>query len=300
MGSKPCESGVCLLEDDDLQNLQNHSICRYSEDSENASTSRPNMLTRNCFQTLRANLFSSITILLLLYNAVFLSVRLAVDEESPSCSPLLPTFENVIKVDETTLPTLKQELRYVEKPSWEIVVPYPWNLSPSEELDEAWNDLLLPTNIRVSGSELDSVNENRTTAVKVNGGGGDDYLGVLGVYHNLHCLNMIRRKLSWDYYESRTPSNRLELTEPPHLAHCIDLIRQALLCRPNTAIFVSDYVNDPVQYTSDDIRSSANVQCVNWDSLHGWAKKRALLPGKYKYRVGPWYKSPDAKNPNDW
>ena len=41
---------------------------------------------------------------------------------------------------------------------------------------------------------------NVTNRIQVDGG---DYLGVMGVYHHLHCLNNLRRLVHWDYYESR-------------------------------------------------------------------------------------------------
>ncbi|KAK3331672.1 hypothetical protein B0T19DRAFT_413740 [Cercophora scortea] len=198
------------------------------------------------------------------------------------------------------IPSLKDALKYDERSEWTRGMHNPWNLPPSDELDEAWKDLLYPLNLRVSGTELDLVGENRTNAARVTGG---DYLGVMGVYHNLHCLNALRVQLHWDYYEAKS----LKLSKiasnvsiSGHIAHCIDSIRQALTCHPNMAVAVSDYVNDPSFYVSEDVRNSATVQCVNWDSLHGWAKQRALVAGEYKFLPGPWHKSPDAKNPKDW
>ncbi len=39
-----------------------------------------------------------------------------------------------------------------------------------------------------------------TNRVQVNGG---DYLGSIGVYHHLHCLNNLRMVVHWDYYKSK-------------------------------------------------------------------------------------------------
>ena len=84
-------------------------------------------------------------------------------------------------------------------------------------MDAIWDDVLyckphnvlvakiaanshLALNIRIGNDELDLLNENKTNRVQVTGGKGNDYVGVLGVYHHMHCLNNIRRLLSWDYY----------------------------------------------------------------------------------------------------
>lgn len=55
-------------------------------------------------------------------------------------------------------------------------------------------------NIRIKPAELDRLGENKTNRVRVNNG---DYLGALGVFHHLHCLNNLRRVLHWDYYGPR-------------------------------------------------------------------------------------------------
>lgn len=48
--------------------------------------------------------------------------------------------------------------------------------------------------------ELRRVGANMTNRVQVNGG---DYLGSIGVYHHLHCLNNLRMVVHWDYYKSK-------------------------------------------------------------------------------------------------
>jgi hypothetical protein len=113
-------------------------------------------------------------------------------------------------------------LEYEERPEWGEM-QHPWNLGLSEEVDAAWEDLLygekkpllsilvgvaalsdavflhLPTalNIRISEDEMSILHENRTHRVRVNRG---DYVGVLGVYHHMHCLYNLRRVVHWDYY----------------------------------------------------------------------------------------------------
>lgn len=61
-------------------------------------------------------------------------------------------------------------------------------------------DLFKAINVRVTSDELDILHENKTNRVHVTGNDRTDYLGVVGVYHQLHCLNNIRQLLSWDYY----------------------------------------------------------------------------------------------------
>lgn len=61
---------------------------------------------------------------------------------------------------------------------------------------------------RLSKSDLHSINgqpTDSTNRVRVDTADGD-YLGVLSAYHNLHCLNDIRKGLAWEeYYKHHSP-----------------------------------------------------------------------------------------------
>ncbi|KAF2962725.1 hypothetical protein GQX73_g10846 [Xylaria multiplex] len=87
-------------------------------------------------------------------------------------------------------------LEYEDRKEW-YKQGHPWDLPPSDEIDEAWDKLLFSLNIRVSPEEMSSIGANTTNRVQVNHG---DYLGALGVFHYLHCLNNLRKVIHWDYY----------------------------------------------------------------------------------------------------
>ncbi|KAK3312557.1 hypothetical protein B0H66DRAFT_585157 [Apodospora peruviana] len=180
----------------------------------------------------------------------------------------------------------REFLKYVEQPEWESP-RYPWNSGPSDALDAAWRDLLNAINIQVTPTEMDSVGENRTNRVRIENG---NYIGALGVYHHLHCLNNLRRVIHWDYYE---PQLR-EVEHPEgfwkeHSAtdHCIDVIRQAIMCHANMAVYVLEWADDARLRVSTDLRSDARVTCANWDVLDNWARQRAVVAGRDHYLHAP-------------
>ncbi|KAK4107237.1 hypothetical protein N656DRAFT_849603 [Canariomyces notabilis] len=178
----------------------------------------------------------------------------------------------------------KDVVQYEDRPEWEEL-KHPWSLEPSDELDMAWKDLLYAINIRITPSELDELGENKTNRVQVNGG---DYAGVLGVYHHLHCLNNLRRLIHWDYYGPRLANTKHpEGFAKEHSNHCIDAMRQTLLCHANTAIYTVEYTGNPRSPVGRDLKSRAVTKCVNWDALNGWARQRALVPGQYSYILRP-------------
>ncbi|KAI9644491.1 hypothetical protein NHQ30_006512 [Ciborinia camelliae] len=139
------------------------------------------------------NVFQTVAFLLLLYIATLLTVDVA--------SKWTQSVNNEAVKEHFTLP--QEALKFEQRPEWLPIQP-PWNQPPSDEVDSAWDELLVSLNIRVTSEELSLLSENKTNLVRVTGGDhGKNYVGVIGVYHHIHCLNNIRRLLSWDYYGPR-------------------------------------------------------------------------------------------------
>ncbi|KAI4225433.1 MAG: hypothetical protein L6R36_003917 [Xanthoria steineri] len=68
---------------------------------------------------------------------------------------------------------------------------------PSPEIDATWDELLAPMNIRVTKAELD--HENVESVALPEGGG---YLSWIRAFHQLHCINMVRKWLRPEYYHA--------------------------------------------------------------------------------------------------
>ncbi|KAL9011506.1 MAG: hypothetical protein Q9173_003652 [Seirophora scorigena] len=68
---------------------------------------------------------------------------------------------------------------------------------PSPDIDASWDGMLAPMNIRVSEVEL--ARENVESVALPEDGG---YLAWIGSFHQLHCLNMLRKWIYHDYYHA--------------------------------------------------------------------------------------------------
>ncbi|KAL2020053.1 hypothetical protein VTK56DRAFT_8956 [Thermocarpiscus australiensis] len=204
-----------------------------------------------------SNAISLATIAVLFYIAVALTVHIVVD--GISRRPHNPREH--FHPHHTRFWSTKRDQNGVDYST------YPWNLEPSEELDAVWDDLLYALNTRISEDEMSVLHENRTNRVKVDGG---DYAGVLGV-RDPAMSSEAKARLTWDCAD-----------------HCIDSIRQALMCHANTALFTAEWMNDSHVPINKELRSSAVTTCVKWDSLNHRARKKALVPGNYKYLPGPY------------
>jgi hypothetical protein len=77
----------------------------------------------------------------------------------------------------------------------------------------------------------------------------------VGMVHQLHCLNLIR----------------MGIVEPPrpalsdHVQHCLNYLRQLLLCTADAALEPGDFVKR--DYARD--RMATTRQCRDWGTLYG-------------------------------
>lgn len=136
-----------------------------------------------------------------------------------------------------------------------------------EDLDAAWDDLLAPMNMRFSASELSQVNQD-SIALPENGG----YLGWFGVFHNLHCVKMLRH--SFDRARQCNSTEEESHKDKQHVDHCIELLRQSSVCRPDTSLttFIWDRsTNLPMFNVSESVHT-----CVDWDAFMDREQRRVV------------------------
>ncbi|OTA91448.1 hypothetical protein M434DRAFT_388647 [Hypoxylon sp. CO27-5] len=219
------------------------------------------------------------TFSLLSYIAILLTVIVAAGFVRPTSNEMLQPMR-----DRFTL--ARDLLEFEERQAW-YPLQHPWNQGPSDEVDELWGDMLYALNLRITQEEVDFLGLNTTNRVRLNGG---DYLGVIGGYHHLHCLNNMRIAIHWDYYEAKYGNYaRQDVFSREHSDHCIDTLRQALMCNPNTEIHTAEWLDRPHELGDKELSGQSTTTCVEWDSLDKWARPRALRPGEYSFRPGPYY-----------
>ncbi|PQE26935.1 tat pathway signal sequence protein [Rutstroemia sp. NJR-2017a BVV2] len=62
---------------------------------------------------------------------------------------------------------------------------------------------------------------------------------------------------------------------PTHVDHCIDSIRQNLMCNADTAMMGFRWVNDSLE-PKPNFRGQH--ECVNWERIEEWASERSFNP----------------------
>lgn len=186
---------------------------------------------------------------------------------------------------------------------------------PSAKIDEAWEDLYsqspsLPpyssshvlTDTLFADFGISKINRedamklpNRTSALP---GDEEHYIVELDVFHQLHCLNRIRKALSPDYYNLTSLDDQSEEAEAekmhirtiPHrssypysfsislanqkqIGHCIEHIRQGMVC--NADISTVYWTWSPTRKaTLADARITHT--CRDFDAIKEWALENRL------------------------
>ncbi|KAK0760705.1 hypothetical protein N5P37_006902 [Trichoderma harzianum] len=144
---------------------------------------------------------------------------------------------------------------------------------PRPELDEAWtrvgkiHPLSMPEKYR---AELNKTNSG-IPYPKEQGGG---IMVEIEVFHQLHCLNFIRKVIYADYYSR--PENlpiEFEVTNKlffNHVDHCIDYLRQVIMCESDVTPVTSNWV-----FTHHTPHPDFNTmhKCRNFTKLLEWVEE---------------------------
>jgi len=107
--------------------------------------------------------------------------------------------------------------------------------------------------------------KNRTSPINNEG----DYVVTLDVFHHLHCLNKIRQKIYWNTTKYGSPEPAYINT--PHVDHCIDQLRQSLMCTVDiTPIPYQWYPKYAAYMPATGIMHT----CRNFEAVQKWAMER--------------------------
>lgn len=137
---------------------------------------------------------------------------------------------------------------------------------PSPEIDAAWAELVKARDPIISEEEAKTLwphNYQDFWHHKKQG-----YVVGFEVFHSLHCLNSLRKRLSPDYYDIDNSHNL-------HRDHCIDQIRQNLMCSVDMTPYGTRY-NKAVDHNYAD--SNVVHMCRNFEKIRQWVFDRYYNP----------------------
>ncbi|KAK7954090.1 hypothetical protein PG996_014976 [Apiospora saccharicola] len=139
----------------------------------------------------------------------------------------------------------------------------------SPAVDAAWE--ALPGVIPLSEGPASGLGPHHVQVSSKHGGG---YIVNVEGMHHLHCLNLLRKGLwySYDYYHE-LGEHAFKNEEPIlklHVSHCLDTIRQVLMCNPDTGVLGQVWYGHPEgPQAFPDFQS--RHKCKNFDDIRDWA-----------------------------
>ncbi|ETI29101.1 hypothetical protein G647_01554 [Cladophialophora carrionii CBS 160.54] len=145
---------------------------------------------------------------------------------------------------------------------------------PSPEIDRAWDSLIIP---RFAGFYSDEAERLGLALSEDDYEHGRVWVEPSG-YHDLHCLNYIRQALDREYYtdivfDRTTPVMPGMAGDRLHLDHCIELLRQSLLCHMDlTPIPKRWLVNGNMLHADQDQMHT----CRDVGPIHDWIDGRSI------------------------
>ncbi|KAH8747953.1 hypothetical protein F5883DRAFT_362875, partial [Diaporthe sp. PMI_573] len=111
--------------------------------------------------------------------------------------------------------------------------------------------------------------------------GDDAYAGILDLFHQIHCLNQLRKFAYRDYYDMKIANANPENMHEIHTNHCVDILLQALQCSGNLRLCFLPRISTETQlYPFPDM--SIQRQCIDFKAINEWRRKNAISMEKYK------------------
>lgn len=163
-----------------------------------------------------------------------------------------------------------------------------WQGPPDDSVDAAWRDLYINVGvIKIPKSDADRL-PNATLPIP---GEEDGYITGLEVYHQLHCLDLVRKHLYPDRYggdKYMSPEGKKEYWI--HLEHCIDNLRQTIMCYSDISTIPWKW-NERVGAEFPDAHTTH--VCRDFDRLTEWMLEgeRHFPQEEYQLRVEAFHKA---------
>jgi len=150
----------------------------------------------------------------------------------------------------------------------------------SPEVDAAWSSLGIdyrPARVPKHRAQESGLTISHVHIQTKYGGGFP--ANVEGLHH-LHCLNLLRRALyyNYDYYHQKGDGafrNSDEVVQL-HVSHCLDILRQQLMCKVDTGVLGQVWWDRKAPKAFVDFNTEH--RCKDFESVRAWAEANQLPP----------------------
>ncbi|KAI0525967.1 hypothetical protein F5B22DRAFT_261893 [Xylaria bambusicola] len=155
-----------------------------------------------------------------------------------------------------------------------------YRLPPSPEVDEAWDRITRVNLISISEDEIRKLGKDPSLTIHSprswwSEPWGSGYIGQIDVFHQIHCLNMLRQGLitNYNYYWGKKYGMTPPVPFGMHLDHCLGTILENLICHADVDIVTFNWrEKEDEPFPDFEVRK----QCRDFDAILEWQDKMKL------------------------
>lgn len=145
------------------------------------------------------------------------------------------------------------------------------------EVDEAWHKISYDIGDQMITPEELKIIEMPESSLKVKHPktGVEGYRVGLEVFHQLHCINLLRQVTYKDYYMKLGNGNFAEGKEAltMHTDHCLEILRKNIECNADIGVFTF-YMEEGDPLPWPELNSFH--QCRNFEAVKAWALENSV------------------------
>lgn len=145
---------------------------------------------------------------------------------------------------------------------------------PDPVVNDAWEELEFIRVFPMTEEQVRKLGKDPEMAVRFPeeyGLGSEAYVGQIDVFHQIHCLNLLRH-LAWAEFDrdekvGKKPYSTLHWV---HVSHCTDILMQNLMCNGNLDVITFNWMEDePLPFPDFNVKH----QCRDFDAIIKWQEE---------------------------
>ncbi|RAL04917.1 oxidase ustYa family protein, partial [Aspergillus ibericus CBS 121593] len=151
---------------------------------------------------------------------------------------------------------------------------------PTPDIEEAWQELLKLNPVSIPEDKIELLGRSprwnwQRFQMSENGPSEGSYVAGIEVFHQLHCLNLVRQFTWLDHYT--TPPQGLTgsaVETRMHVDHCLETLRIILMCNADVTPFLME--QDQSFAVGGRADFNAYHRCKDWGKIVEWMDENSF------------------------